>query len=202
MKKLNSKSIWLTESCGNVGDLYATLKSIKVGDHMQAVIYYDSGIKLIDESFENYIKEGYVSEIFFHDKAIVFYLNKYKYKWVDDQALFIIRRSDIINIKEYENSNIEVVKFEKVKHMAKAAGRRGFGLVGSLIGLLGDNIETKENTTFEPGVMFEIEYYDNDKNISKLKYYCTKTAYPEIGQFLLTFIQKDIPEQLKVPINP
>lgn len=202
MKKLNSTSIWLTESSGHVGDLYATMQSVKIGDHMQAVIYYKSGIKLIDECFENYIKDGYVSEIFFHDKAIVFYLNKYKYKWIDDQGLFILRRSDIISIKEYETPNVEVVKFEKGKHIAKAMGRRGFGLVGSLIGLLGDNIETKENTTFEPGVMFEVQYLDSNKNISILKYYCTQRVYSEIGPFFLTYIQKDLPEKYKVVIRP
>ena len=71
MKKLTSRQFWLSEEVNHVGDLYGTLRTVKIGDSKHAVIYYKSGISEIDKTLSNYIERGY-EELHFeyeHDPA-------------------------------------------------------------------------------------------------------------------------------------
>lgn len=202
MKKLTSRQFWLSEEVNHVGDLYGTLRTVKIGDSKHAVIYYKSGISEIDKTLSNYIERGYVNEIFFHEHAIVFYLNKYGVHYLEDELIFLLKRDSIISVNEIKLNSLEVADFEQTKHIAKAVGRRAFGLIGSIIGLATENVETKRKIITVPGVIFEINYLDNKNEEKQLHYYCEMEIYSTVGNFFLNLIQKNIPEELKVPIRP
>ena len=149
----------------------------------------------------NYIKQGYVCEIAFFDKGISIGFSKYTRNQRVDFGLFQMRRCDILSVKEYKSNYLEVARFEKAKHLVKAMGRRGFGLMGALIGALGDNIKVEQNTVFESGVVFEVEYLNASKKNSKISFYCTDKLYNDVGLFFLAFMQKELPNELKKPMN-
>lgn len=202
MNKLNSNHIWLSEKKKTIGDLYATMQSVPVGDNMQPIIYYKKGVSEIDNLFDNYIKEGYNSEIFFHEKAIILYFNKYTLKNITDQGLFFIKRKSIISVKEFEQTNLEFIQYEKLKHFAKAVGRRAFGALGAIAGLITENVKTEVKTFYGNGLIFEIEYLDDNSEIKKIQYYCNPEVVQLIGPFIKEYMVNDLPNRLKIPIQP
>jgi hypothetical protein len=201
MAKLTSRQFWLSEKLENIGDLYGTIRTLEIGDSKHGLIYYKSGINEIDKTLNNYIELGYVNEMFFHENAIVFYLNKYGVRYLEDELIFILKRENIISVNEIELNCVEVADFEQTKHIAKAVGRRAFGLIGSIIGLATENIATKRKIITVPGVIFEINYLDDKNDEKQIKYYCEKEIYSKVGEYFLSFIKKNLPEELKVPIK-
>lgn len=201
MAKLTSRQFWLSEKLENIGDLYGTIRTVEIGDSKHGLMYYKRGINEIDKTLSNYIELGYVNEIFFHENAIVFYLNKYGVRYLEDELIFILKRENIISINEIELNSVEVADFEQAKHIAKAVGRRAFGLIGSIIGLATENIATKRKIVTVPGVLFEINYLDDKNDEKQIQYYCEKEIYSTVGDYFLSFIRKKLPEELKVPIK-
>lgn len=173
MKKINNLGIYPTQGEEHIGTLYGALTSVDVADHKQAIIYYLSGVPDIDNFFkpQDYIDNGFVVEVRFHDKAMVIYFIKYRGSQLVDIANVTIYNKYILDYDMEKHRSLKFVKFERGKHMAKSLGRSIFGVLGSSIGVLTEGMQSV-NTILLEGVIFNLYYENKSGEKDKIQLYC------------------------------
>jgi hypothetical protein len=200
--KIN-KTIWLTKKAETIGSVYNNLGYLEIYDHPQAILYYKSGIKEIDNEFNphGYIKSGFVCDMSATENTVTLFFFRYKgKKELHDLISVHIHRDSIKMLSVNEADNLTVVKKEEKKHKIKALGRRGFALVGNIVGEATKGI-ISANTTNASGNEFILEYFDRSNIKQSLYLYSPKEYSDQAELFLNTYYKTDLPDEAKQSLS-
>lgn len=200
--KLDNENIWLTGSKYEIGEILKELEMTSVYNHMQAKLYYKSGIDSIDNHFNptDYIEKGYICTLLATLGGMTILFRKFKGENTSDIGFYHIKRSKIIGYETGQSENLKIVKEETEKHKRKNFGRKAFGGASAIISGVADEF-TKVNTKKINGKTYKLLYRDENDENKTINFYSSFTEINHIKLFLNTYYKSELPEAAKTPIS-
>lgn len=186
-----------------VGEFLVGTEIFDIYSHRQSPIYYENGIRQIDEKLKekSYIDLGYVVSIKAKTNAIEIWF----YKFINDDTLYdfsvvIIDRENLVSIESFPSTNLRVVKREETKHKVKYMARNSSGLIGALTGKATEKI-VSANTELLSGTKYKLKYVDENRQISEFILYSSSEFDSTITLFLNTYYKKILPPEAFIPLH-
>jgi hypothetical protein len=181
---------WLTGKEFELGELLSETETLDIYEHMQATVYYKSGLADIDSFFEDesYIDKGYICTLASYEKGIGILFLKLKRSDIVDVGICYIERYKIISYEEHNANDLTVVKREDTKHKAKYIGKRAFGLFSSIAGLIADEIVIV-NKYKTNGSEFQLKFTDENNIEKTIKLYSSDEFKHNTAQFLYAYFK-------------
>lgn len=201
--KFNGENFWLTGDKFDPGESINQIQQLQIAYQRQSTIYYKSGIPEIDNLFKekNYIKHGVTTSISFYRNGVAIFFTKYFRDTLEEFTVAHIKRDKILRFEEVKCQNLEVVKEEQRKNMAKGMLQSGFGgLVGGLAGVGAEKL-WRPNTHKVAGTIYNLYYLDKTNNEKCIEMYSAKEYEHNSQLFLNTYFKSELSEEAKVPIK-
>lgn len=199
---LENKNFTITGSSVSLGDYLNELEITNVYDHMQATIYYQSGLIDIDIHFgdKGYIKSGYVCTMASYTNVVSIIFFKYVREVAKDMGIVIIERSKVIRYEQEPATNLTVVKKEATAHKTKYVLKRGIGVIGALGGVVADQF-INVNTETVNGMKFKLFYKDANDIEQFIVLYSPDEHVHKTILFLNTYYKNELPSAAKTPVD-
>lgn len=198
MKLFNDLVLRTKTNCSNFGEILSELGYIDFYGKYRPVIYYDKGIPEVDKLFNgnSYYKQGYVTNLICQENSFNLMFMKYDGEYCTDMGGLYISRDDIIEFKEFDEKNLEVIKDEDVKERMNYMLKKGGGIFGSVAGTMTDKL-IKLKTNMVDGSKFILSYYDNQNNVNELTLYVSDDYFQDAYLFINTYFKKELAEEAK-----
>lgn len=199
--KIGIDEIWQNSDKFTIGTVTSIVNFENVYNHTQSKIYYKSGIKELDIHFKenSNVKLGYSSALESTTNSINLYLIKYKGERQTDYVKIIFDRSKILFYEEEQVSNLEFVKKEPNKHLAKSFLRKATG-AGIILSALTDNISFV-NTEQNDGTVFKLYYTNLNGEKDFITLYTHEEYKNQCVLFLNTYYKNELSKEASQPIK-
>lgn len=198
MELLNDLALRTRTHCSNFGEILSELGYIDFYGKYRPAIYYEKGIKEIDNLFDGnvYYKQGYVSNLICQENSFNLIFMKYDGEYCKDLGGLYISRDDIIGFEEFDANNLETIKDEEVKERMNYMWKKGSGIIGHVTGGLTDKL-IKVKTHKVGGSKFVLSYYDKENKINKLTLYASDEYFQDVYLFINTYYKKELSQEAK-----
>jgi hypothetical protein len=180
------------------GDLISELGNLDNYGKPQPIIYYEKGIPEIDSLFgdKTYYQEGYVSNLLAVENCFGIVFSKYKNEEIVDAGGLYISREDIIEFKEYDCDNLEIIKNQEIKERMNYMWKKGGGIIGGLSGSLTDKMITYK-TDLVQGSKFELSFYNKLNEVQTVFLYVSNDFFQDAFLFIKTYYKQELPIEAK-----
>jgi hypothetical protein len=201
--KLNNQNFWASGDAVKLGAVLCEVSVLDIYDHKQSTIYYESGLPEIDVLFgeKGYIRQGYCSTLIAYENSITLMIMKFSRDLLTELTACHIRRDKILRFEEVFSNSLTVVKRESGKHHTKYMFKNATGLVGSLIGIAGEEYGISANTEQVKGIIYKLYFLDKDNNEKCINMYSSNEFEHSSKVFLNTYYKKELPEAAKKTVK-